>query len=86
MSSFQIQVICRALVEREDQSRAIRVDLSDNGAGSDLIANDGIYSRYFTRFVFPSFPAFLPFPLPHFGAFKKLREPNLLNSNSRREG
>ena len=24
--------------------------MSDNGAGSDLIANDGIYSKYFTRY------------------------------------
>ena len=40
----------RALIEREDQDLAIRIDLSDNGAGSDLIANDGIYSKYFTRY------------------------------------
>ena len=43
-------IVPRALVEREDQNEAIRIDLKDSGAGSDLISNDGIYSRYFTRY------------------------------------
>ena len=47
---FINQNVFRALIEREDQNEAIRIDLSDNGAGSDLIANDGIYSKYFTRY------------------------------------
>ena len=28
----------------------LRIDLQDNGGGADQIANDGIYSRYFTQF------------------------------------
>ena len=40
----------RALIEREDQAEPIRIDLRDKGAGSDQIANDGIYSRYFSRY------------------------------------
>ena len=48
VSSVQFHFIYRALIERENYE-AIRIDLRDNGAGSDLIANDGIYSRYFTR-------------------------------------
>ena len=38
------------MIEREDQAEAIRIDLRDKGAGSDQIANDGIYSRYFSRY------------------------------------
>ena len=38
------------MIEREDQDEAIRIDLRDKGAGSDQIANDGIYSRYFSRY------------------------------------
>ena len=38
------------MIEREDQNEAIRIDLRDTGAGSDQIANDGIYSRYFSRY------------------------------------
>ena len=40
----------RALIERDDGGEAIRIDLFDKGSGSDQIANDGIYSRYFTRY------------------------------------
>ena len=38
------------MIEREGQDVAIRIDLRDKGAGSDQIANDGIYSRYFSRY------------------------------------
>ncbi len=40
----------RALIERGDQDRAVQVDLFDNGSGADLITNDGLYSRYFTKY------------------------------------
>ena len=40
----------RALIEREDQGEAIRIDLFDTGSGSDQVSNDGTYSRYFTRY------------------------------------
>jgi hypothetical protein len=30
--------------------QALEQDLYDNGVGPDLIANDGLYSRYFTQF------------------------------------
>ena len=45
-------LIYRALIERDDSNsqQTIRIDLFDNGSGSDLIANDGIYSRYFTKY------------------------------------
>ena len=45
-----LNLFYRALIEREDQDEAIRIDLRDKGAGSDQIANDGIYSRYFSRY------------------------------------
>ena len=40
----------RALIEREGQEEPVRLDLQDNGAAADQIFNDGIYSRYFTRY------------------------------------
>ena len=48
--AYHVQSFYRALIEREDQEEAIRIDLRDKGAGSDQIANDGIYSRYFSRY------------------------------------
>ena len=40
------------MIERDDSNsqQTIRLELFDNGSGSDLIANDGIYSRYFTKY------------------------------------
>ena len=43
-------LIFRAYVENENQDPPIVLELYDNGAGSDTIANDGIYSRYFARY------------------------------------
>ena len=40
----------RALIQRENTNQQIRLDLFDNGSGSDIVANDGIYSRYFTQY------------------------------------
>ena len=41
----------RALIEREDENQpSIRLDLFDNGSGPDIVANDGIYTRYFTNY------------------------------------
>ena len=41
----------RALIEREDENQpSIRLDLFDNGSGPDFVANDGIYTRYFTNY------------------------------------
>ena len=53
MASFtQFTVISyyRAYVERGDEPRPLTLDLLDNGSGADLIANDGIYSRYFIKY------------------------------------
>ena len=38
------------MIEREGAEQALEQDLYDNGVGPDLIANDGLYSRYFTQF------------------------------------
>ena len=39
------------MIAREDSNQQpITLDLFDNGGGSDLVANDGIYSRYFTKY------------------------------------
>ena len=39
------------MIAREDSNQQpITLDLFDNGSGSDLVANDGIYSRYFTKY------------------------------------
>ena len=40
------------MIAREDSNEQppITLDLFDNGSGSDLVANDGIYSRYFTKY------------------------------------
>jgi len=40
----------RAFVESGDEPQPITLDLFDNGSGSDLIANDGIYSRFFVKY------------------------------------
>ena len=40
----------RALIEKDGQTTAIVIDLLDNGKGADLVANDGLYSRYFAGF------------------------------------
>ena len=40
----------RAQIVKENEPQPIVLDLFDNGSGSDLVANDGIYSRYFTRY------------------------------------
>jgi hypothetical protein len=42
--------LLRALIENENQEQALRLDLFDAGSGSDNVANDGIYSRYFTKY------------------------------------
>ena len=39
----------RAIIEREDEPMPLTVTLKDEGYGADQIANDGIYSRYFTQ-------------------------------------
>ena len=49
-SRVKLIIFYRAFIEREDQNEAIQIDLRDKGAGSDQIANDGIYSRYFSRY------------------------------------
>ena len=49
MASF-ISYYYRAYVERGDEPRPLTLDLLDNGSGADLIANDGIYSRYFIKY------------------------------------
>ena len=41
--------IFRAIIEREDEPIPLTVTLKDEGYGADQIANDGIYSRYFTQ-------------------------------------
>ena len=41
--------ISRAIIEREDEPIPLTVTLKDEGYGADQIANDGIYSRYFTQ-------------------------------------
>ena len=38
------------MIEREGLEQALEQDLYDNGAVPDVIANDGLYSRYFTQF------------------------------------
>ena len=35
---------------REGQDEPVSLKLSDNGRGADLIAEDGIYSAYFTDY------------------------------------
>ena len=50
---FAIKLMClifRAFIESESNSQALEQDLYDNGSGPDIIANDGLYSRYFTQF------------------------------------
>ena len=47
---FHTFVIHRALIEKEGQANALELDLLDNGSGADLVANDGLYSRYFAGF------------------------------------
>ena len=41
--------VSRAIIEREDEPMPLTVTLKDEGYGADQIANDGIYSRYFTQ-------------------------------------
>ena len=39
------------MIEREEgQNQAIKIVLDDNGASSDQIQNDGIYSKYFSQY------------------------------------
>ena len=40
----------RALVESDGQNQAIRIELYDTGSGADQVSNDGIYSRYFSKY------------------------------------
>ena len=40
----------RAYVTYEGDSEPVALELSDNGRGADLIAEDGIYSAYFTKY------------------------------------
>ena len=42
-----------ALIEKDDgdATNTIDLELFDNGSGSDFVANDGIYSRYFTKYT-----------------------------------
>ena len=40
----------RALVESDGQNHAIRIELYDTGSGADQVSNDGIYSRYFSKY------------------------------------
>ena len=39
-----------AFITRQGDDHPIEVKLSDNGRGADLIAEDGIYSSYFTNY------------------------------------
>merc|ERR1711962_112605 len=39
-----------AHIQRDGYSQPQEISLTDSGAGSDNVANDGIYSRYFTSF------------------------------------
>ena len=40
------------MIEKDDgdATNTIDLELFDNGSGSDFVANDGIYSRYFTKY------------------------------------
>ena len=40
----------RALIESDGQNQAIRIELYDTGSGADQVSNDGIYSRYFSKY------------------------------------
>merc|ERR1711937_529910 len=42
------QVVAR--IQKEGGSQPIEISLRDAGFGSDIVANDGLYSRYFTNF------------------------------------
>ena len=50
LTQFTVVSYYRAYVERGDEPRPLTLDLLDNGSGADLIANDGIYSRYFIKY------------------------------------
>jgi len=39
-----------AYIERENEKQPIEIQLLDNGSGADNVGNDGLYSRYFTRY------------------------------------
>jgi len=45
----------KAYIERPQESGeplpALELELMDNGAGADTIQNDGIYTRYFTKYT-----------------------------------
>ena len=39
-----------AYIEREGEAAPIEIQLLDNGSGADNVADDGLYSRYFTKY------------------------------------
>ena len=39
-----------ALIQKDGVSKPIEISLKDSGSGADNVANDGLYSRYFTVF------------------------------------
>jgi len=45
-----INATVMAYVTYEEDSEPVALELSDNGRGADLIAEDGIYSAYFTKY------------------------------------
>ncbi|XP_030840789.1 calcium-activated chloride channel regulator 1-like [Strongylocentrotus purpuratus] len=44
-----VNAVVRAVVEKPGGSPADIIELRDDGAGADITANDGIYSRFFTN-------------------------------------
>ena len=50
MLQLTLSLNCRAFIAREDQDEPIKIQLEDKGTGPDQTANDGIYSRYFSRY------------------------------------
>ena len=43
--------ISRAYIDYEKEGQPVQLSLYDNGNGADLVANDGLYSRYFTQYA-----------------------------------
>ncbi|XP_030840794.1 calcium-activated chloride channel regulator 1-like [Strongylocentrotus purpuratus] len=46
-----VNAVVRAVVEKPGGSPADIIELRDDGAGADITANDGIYSRFFTNII-----------------------------------
>ena len=50
LTLLEFSLIFSAYVTREGENEPVTLELSDNGRGADLIAEDGIYSAYFTDY------------------------------------